>query len=271
MIKFVILIDILFALYFHFIINVHRVPVLCFHQIKSEDDGHYLTKSRKFLDEVIDKLQQKGYRFVAPHGTYTDKDKTVILTFDDGTNDHFEYVMGTLQEKEIKAIFFWISDNLSKLSIEQQQLLKEKARYHYIGSHTNGTDHLLNPQFENPEKIKQELQSSRQTLQTFFSQAITLFAYPEGKYNQAIQKQTLQYYPLNFSVDYDYFYPDKPELVHGRYMLMREQTIDDILEYVQEANAMESGFFLTAVILICITNFLALVNLRHRATIKPAR
>jgi peptidoglycan/xylan/chitin deacetylase (PgdA/CDA1 family) len=257
----ILLINVLFIVYCTLFVFQKRVPMLCFHQIGDHfTETQYLAKSTDFFSSLLDELQDQDYRFILPGEKSALNDKVLILSFDDGTNDHFEYVMDYLHKRQIPAVFFWTGENLQKITPEQKKLLRERAKHHLIGSHTNGSSHLLSKKFTSSADIKNELTASKKNLQDFFGREITLFAYPEGEYNREIHKIALQQYQLNFSIDYDYFYPEKPNHIHGRYMLLPESNIADVTEYLYAAKPWQSKEFIISVCLILFLNILFFIR-----------
>jgi peptidoglycan/xylan/chitin deacetylase (PgdA/CDA1 family) len=110
----------------------------------------------------------------------------VILTFDDGTTDHFEIVRPLLKEYGIQALFYISTARLNRdkyLTSEQVRLLWERG--HTIGSHSHVHKRL---DVEPWEQVTQELELSAMAIQKIVGQRPVHFAPPGGFYNRGVQE-----------------------------------------------------------------------------------
>jgi peptidoglycan/xylan/chitin deacetylase (PgdA/CDA1 family) len=110
----------------------------------------------------------------------------IILTFDDGTMDHFEVVRPLLKEFCIQALFYISTARLNRdgyLTSEQVRLLWESG--HTIGSHSHVHKRLdVKPW----EEVTQELELSAMAIQKIVGQRPVHFAPPGGFYNRSVQE-----------------------------------------------------------------------------------
>jgi peptidoglycan/xylan/chitin deacetylase (PgdA/CDA1 family) len=123
-------------------------------------------------------------------------EKTAYLTFDDGpVPDVTRAVLDILKERDIKATFFCVGDNVSKYPEIYRQILDEG---HATGNHTHNHKHgLKNPNsayFANIEKAAELIQSD-------------LFRPPYGllkksQYNELIRRYKIIMWDV-ISCDYD--------------------------------------------------------------------
>lgn len=80
-----------------------------------------------------------------------EKDKFVALTFDDGPTDMTVQILQVLSEKQIKATFFVIGENID----QSPEILKQVAEQgHEIGNHTNTHSFIT---YLSQKKIAQEI------------------------------------------------------------------------------------------------------------------
>jgi peptidoglycan/xylan/chitin deacetylase (PgdA/CDA1 family) len=110
----------------------------------------------------------------------------VILTFDDGTTDHFRVVRPLLREFGIQALFYISTAKLNRdnyLTSEQVRQLWESG--HTIGSHSHMHQRLdMKPWGQ----VTQELELSAMAIQNVIGQPPVHFAPPGGFYNRSIQE-----------------------------------------------------------------------------------
>jgi len=75
-------------------------------------------------------------------------DKTIYLTFDDGpVSGVTEWVLDILKEKNVKATFFVVGDNVKKYPLVMQRLAAEQAyanhTYHHVKGWSYSVEHYL--------------------------------------------------------------------------------------------------------------------------------
>ena len=111
--------------------------------------------------------------------------KAVMLTFDDGHIDHYQNAFRILKKHNAKGVFFIISgkpDN-DHLYANWDQIKEMSDQGQEIASHTISHLDLRNL---SSEKIKQELEISKQVIEEKIGKPVISFCYPAGKYNQKV-------------------------------------------------------------------------------------
>lgn len=121
--------------------------------------------------------------------------RAVVLTFDDGYQDFYDYAWPVLQEYRLPATVFMVSERIGRIadwvSGEKAQsaalmgtrTLRELAAHGItIGSHTATHPHLS---ALCPEAQQQELCTSKQRLEDLLGLPVQHLCYPYGDYNQA--------------------------------------------------------------------------------------
>ncbi|MDC3417987.1 polysaccharide deacetylase family protein [Aquibacillus salsiterrae] len=104
------------------------------------------------------------------------RDKTVVLTFDDGPSKLLPNLLNILKEEQVPAVFFWQS-RLLYPKRPWQRLLEEG---HHIGSHTINHPDLTRLSYQ--EQLKQ-LKVSVSEIETITGQKVNFFRPPFGQYN----------------------------------------------------------------------------------------
>lgn len=176
------------------------VPVLMYHKIGIPPPGSQLQKlwvSREQFRKQLQYLQQCRYTPI----TFSDvarlrregrplPEKPVIITFDDGYQNNYSEAFPLLEEFRFKATFFVVvnaigRDNFwhdpkteARLPMMSWQELREMAfAGHEIASHTMNHPRLG---LVDPQRAKEELQSSLQALLEKIEGDHGVFAYPYG-------------------------------------------------------------------------------------------
>lgn len=122
-----------------------------------------------------------------------------VVTFDDGCIDNYEVALPVLERFDIKATFFIIAGRIGQ-SFQTSSLWKtrlmEKVHIqelhslgHEIGAHT--MSHVKLTQIP-IEKVREEVQRSKQWLEDLIGHEVSSFAYPAGKYNNHVKQEVAQ-------------------------------------------------------------------------------
>ncbi|MDR1594495.1 MAG: polysaccharide deacetylase family protein [Prevotellaceae bacterium] len=111
------------------------------------------------------------------------KEKKVVLTFDDGPSDCTEAILSTLEQEDIRAVFFFTGKNAA----EHPDIVRRAIQSgHSVGVHTQ--NHLLKFPFSGLKKVEKEISDSIVTLERITGQKISLFRPPFGVTNPVIAK-----------------------------------------------------------------------------------
>lgn len=168
-----------------------QVPVLCYHNIKADTEGHDLdyTISREQLEAQIKMLFDSGYHTILPRELYDYlttgaplPPKPVMLSFDDSHEEHFSIAASILKKYGFKGVFFVMTVTIGKPGYMTAGQIKQLAdEGHVIGSHT----------WDHPDvrKIMEkdwdtQLNKPIQTLERITGRPVEYFAYPFGAWNE---------------------------------------------------------------------------------------
>ena len=168
-------------------------PILEYHMVTetpSIDAGRYNVPPSDF-NAQLDYLQQNGYNTItmqeyvlAKQGKMPLPDNPIILTFDDGYADNYEYMMPILRAHKMKAVVYVIANEIGKpgyLTIEQ--LREMQGRGIEIGSHTANHRPLLGL---NRKELLHEIGDSKIFLEWSGINEASSLSYPNGLYNEEI-------------------------------------------------------------------------------------
>jgi len=89
-----------------------RVPVLMFHRFTTKkEETNYTTITQDKFREVVDKLEEKGYKSISfeelekyVDGKMELPEKVFLISIDDGYRDNYELIYPILKEKNMKAL-----------------------------------------------------------------------------------------------------------------------------------------------------------------------
>ena len=111
--------------------------------------------------------------------------KSIIISFDDGWGDQFEYAFPILKKYNYTATFFVFTNSIGTrgfLTWDNLRALLNAGMT--IGSHSRS--HPFLTKITSPTALWNEIYGSKQVLEKNLNTAITEFAYPFGKYDAAI-------------------------------------------------------------------------------------
>lgn len=106
---------------------MNNIKVLCYHRVieNLEDDFNLLSVEPKHFEEQLEYLK-KNYRILDIHENWNDvRDKAVLLTFDDGYEDLYTYILPLLEKWEVPAVFFITT---GKIGLEEENWPDEIIR-----------------------------------------------------------------------------------------------------------------------------------------------
>lgn len=182
------------------------IPIFMFHYIKdipsnSLDQIQYrLSFSPKKLENFLIYFKENNIKTL----TFWDlkniienkKDfpkKAVILSFDDGHIDHYNNVFPLLKKYNMKWVFFIISNKPWKdpLYANWDQIKEMSLHWQEIGSHTKSHFNLTTL---SDEKLKEELEWSKNIIENKINKPVISLCYPSWKYNKRVIKEVEKNY-----------------------------------------------------------------------------
>jgi peptidoglycan/xylan/chitin deacetylase (PgdA/CDA1 family) len=172
------------------------VPVLMYHRVDPQLSARdpitvHLTVSQSAFEAQLRALQVAGYRSMSLEMLLAALDRRalparrIVLTFDDGYEDHFAIVFPLLRKYGFTATFFIVTSSVGTrdhLTTAQIRQMAEAGME--IGSH--GVHHVDFSQLPLPA-ARGELVQSRATLEAWVGRRVVFFAYPAGRYSAALQ------------------------------------------------------------------------------------
>ncbi len=170
-----------------------RVPIFMYHRIEPVPAGQSQFKSGLYVDPVdfekqMAYLVKKNYKTISmtEYATLlkTGKNptqKTVVLTFDDGSSSQYVNAYPILKKYGLMGVFYIISQ---RSGINQSQTKEMSDNGMEIGSHSSRHPDLT--KVSDPEQLASEIISSRYALQSATGKAVSSFCYPGCGYNDTV-------------------------------------------------------------------------------------
>lgn len=181
-----------------------EIPILCYHGVLDNPWGAatLFVKVEEF-DKQMKYLNDNGYTpiFVSEIEDAGLYEKPIIITFDDGYSDVYNYAYPILKKYNFKSTFFVVSGFIGGDVYINQDMLKEMSNSGLIeiGSHT-----ASHPKLNTLDKegIEYEFKNSKEVLESIIKKDITTIAYPSGLYNQDVLDMAQKYYDYGVSTDW---------------------------------------------------------------------
>ena len=200
------------------------IPVLNYHQVEPKD-GNPLTLWPEQFEAQMEYLAAEGYTTITidemmdalENGTSL-PEKSVIITFDDGYADNYEYVYPILKKYGFKATIFLIYDFTNAypnyLTWDQVAEMKASGLIHFE-SHTMTHANLAD--LTSVDELRHEIADSHDLLSEKLGYDMHYIAYPGGRVNEEIERITSAAgYRGGFTVHYGLSTP-----AEGRYQMDR--------------------------------------------------
>lgn len=174
-----------------------RVPVFMYHDILQEKEVFFDVTVAEF-ERHLQLIKKQGLTPISYDQLVNHlrtglplPEKPIMLTFDDGYGGHYEYVYPLLKKYGYPAIFSVYTSNMGKntgrthVSWEQ---LKEMAADPLVTIASHSVSHPKDLRALPDDKLKMEIEQSKQMLENKLGIPIRYFTYPEGKYDERVTK-----------------------------------------------------------------------------------
>jgi peptidoglycan/xylan/chitin deacetylase (PgdA/CDA1 family) len=173
-----------------------RVPILVYHSVRPHQTKESAYQelydvTPALLRRQLTYLQENGYTTIS-FGALADyfdtgatlPEKSVILTFDDGWKNQYEYAFPLLKEFHSTATFFIFTNAVNRGNhLTWEQLHEMQSTGISIEAHTKTHPYLQ--KITDPEELAREITGSKKILEEELGIKVISIAYPFGKYNDA--------------------------------------------------------------------------------------
>jgi peptidoglycan/xylan/chitin deacetylase (PgdA/CDA1 family) len=182
--------------------GIPAVTVLCYHEVRPDRDDDCMNVKPEVFRRHIREFKEAGYTFLdvsdlrkSAAGTSL-PEKSLLITFDDGYADNYNYAYPILREEQIPATFFVVSSTVGNNNrMTADQLREMQANGMQIGSHSVNHENLA---VMSSKEIDFELRVSREALEKILGKPVYALAYPAGKVNEDVLDGAKKYYEIAF-------------------------------------------------------------------------
>ncbi len=170
-------------LVYHHVCPLEKIPARRFPQ-----EGWNYTITPAALERQLNRLRERGFRFVDfdRYLSFTEQ-RQLLVTFDDGWRDTFDYALPILERLQIPATFFLITSGMPGVPTDRhmsptqiRQLLRSGMT---VGAHTQSHQTLDAIPLE---AAKKEIVGSKTRLEEWTNEPVRYFAYPFGRFNRRL-------------------------------------------------------------------------------------
>jgi peptidoglycan/xylan/chitin deacetylase (PgdA/CDA1 family) len=189
------------SFYFFWLLPKHTVPILMYHNIDRQEGSFYVTPEN--FRRQMEYLKNGGYQVISldelvksiKQGRRLKKNR-VVITFDDGYRDNFEYAYPVLKRLGFPATIFLISDFVGQsfdngkefLSWDQiTEMSKNKISF---GAHTK--THLYLGSVQDIKLTQEEILGAKQEIIKRTGLSVEYFCYPSGAFNEQTKELVKQ-------------------------------------------------------------------------------
>jgi peptidoglycan/xylan/chitin deacetylase (PgdA/CDA1 family) len=167
------------------------LPILVYHHVVPGRSASVLFVPPEIFEQQLGYLHDNGYHSVSfteladclEYGAPL-PERPVILSFDDGWENQFQYAFPLLQKYGFSATFFVVTNYLDHQNFMTTDQLKTMiAAGMTIGSHSRSHPPL--PSLGTGPRLKDEIAGSKAWLESQLGVAVDTFAYPYGAYTAA--------------------------------------------------------------------------------------
>ena len=200
--------------------GIPSITALCYHEVTPDREGDCMNVKPEIFRRHIREFKEAGYVFIHvgdlqnhAAGLAPLPEKALLITFDDGYADNYNYAYPVLREEQVPGTFFVVSSTIGKENrMTAGQLREMKANGMKIGSHTVNHENLSNM---SAKEIDFELRTSKETLENLLGEPVFALAYPGGKVNETVLNKAKSCYKMAFVSAV------RPEIQQTMYSLQR--------------------------------------------------
>lgn len=174
------------------------IPILLYHHVHPDPPSLNYWVDVDIFEDQMQALSQRGYHTITPtqlrqailQGLQLPP-KTVIITFDDGNQDNYEYAFPIMQKYGFIGAIYIVANRLSAEGFLSAEQLQELAAAGWeIGSHSMTHTDLADVA---ANKLREEILDSRLRLEREIGVEVRSFAYPFGSFVSALGSNVENY------------------------------------------------------------------------------
>ena len=196
---------------------MQKIPVLTYHSV--DESGSVISTDAATFRGQMNFLKGAGFNIVSLGNLIKNfgenknlPAKTIVLTFDDGFQNFYMEAFPILEEFGFTATVFLVTNYCEKHNdwegnlptLERSKLMSwSEIKELYNHGIEFGAHSLSHPDFTkiSLEQVERELIESKSVIEDKLGSAVETFAYPYGKFNNAVKRLTAQNYAIACSTN----------------------------------------------------------------------
>jgi len=171
------------------------ILILTYHKVVAshvDDGGDFYTVTRDVLESQLRTLQTRGYHSLPVDELLANgapPPNSCLLTFDDGTQGHYDVVLPLLQQYKFQGVFFVCTAKFDLPGYLSRAQIREMAQSgHIIACHAHQNRRL---DVMTDDQIHERISLSRQIITEVVGAPPVLFAPPGGYINGRVRSAVL--------------------------------------------------------------------------------
>ena len=182
-----------------FVRRQYVLPIVMYHSVQpSVPEGNRLIVSVDAFDRQMRFLKKNNYS-VMPLAEAASMiaqkkklpPKAIVLTFDDGNIDNYQYAFPILKKYGLPATIFLVAGHIGKpdkLSMDQILQMQDSGLISF-GSHS--INHPFLECITSAPELVKEISGSREILERLLGRPVVTFSYPCGRLNASVRQKVI--------------------------------------------------------------------------------
>lgn len=213
-----------------------KIPILMYHAVSDNPWGDTtLFVSVDNFERQMKYLYDNGYTtlFLNEIDNAKNYEKPIIITFDDGYKNIYDYAYPILKKYNLKSSFYLISDWMDGETYITPQMAIEmdKSNLFEIGVHTKTHVKLATLDYDSQYN---EIIGSKNTLEKLLNKKMSTIAYPYGSYNKDTINISKNAFAYAVTVESGFNYANKLDKLRlKRFKIPRSMDINSFINVIE--------------------------------------
>ncbi|MCI8332276.1 MAG: polysaccharide deacetylase family protein [Clostridiales bacterium] len=185
------------------------------------------------FEDQIKALIEEDYVFLFANDYRKTKQKSIMITFDDGYLDNYTTMFPIIKKYNVKVTIFLITDSIGKPEHMTEEQIKEMADSGLVKFESHTATHPSLPNL-NEQQLINEFERSITKIEELTGQKVTALAYPGGNFDQNVidvAERYFKYCYLARTYGQEGFTPD---MAIPRYYGARDMSTESYLQMIKK-------------------------------------
>ena len=185
------------------------------------------------FEDQIKGLIDEDYVFLFANDYRKTKQKSIMITFDDGYLDNYTTMFPIIKKYNVKVTIFLISDSIGKPEHMTEEQIKEMADSGLVKFESHTATHPALPNL-NEKQLINEFERSITTIEELTGQKVTVLAYPGGKFDQNVIDVAERYFKYCYLARTYGQEGFTPSMAIPRYYAARDMSTESYLQMIKK-------------------------------------